>query len=119
MPIATQDSWKHLPAPAQREPLHFQGRYTADEYARLRQGVIPQEMEDKWFIYLHDGWLRLHRSWTGNWIYALRLEQDGDAWTVTDSWVNRDPEQYRLTDAEYDRASLQRMLQWLMKGPAV
>jgi len=119
MPIATPDSWQHQPAPAQREPLHFQGRFTADEYARLRQGFVPKEMEDKWFIYLHDGWLRLHRSWTGNWIFALRLEQDGDAWTVTDSWVNRDPQQYRLTDAEYDRDSLQRMLQWLIKGPAV
>ena len=117
MPIATPDSWKHLPAPDQREPLNFQARYSADEYASLQAGSIPREMEDKWFIYLHDGWLRLHRSWTGNWIYALRLEQDGNDWIVTDSWVNRDPEQYRITDGDYDRQLLERLLQGLITRP--
>lgn len=117
MPTAQPDSWTHLPAPAQREPLDFQARYTDDEYARLRQGNIPQDMDDKWFIYLHEGWLRLHRSWTGIWIYGLRLEQDGDAWTITESWVNRDPEQYRITDAERDREILEGLLARLLTQP--
>lgn len=76
MPIARADSWKRLPAPAKRADLPFDAVYDADQYARLRQGLIPQEMEDKWFIYLEDGQLCLHRSWTGTWIYALRLEPE-------------------------------------------
>ena len=79
MPIARADSWKRLPAPPARR-LPFDAVYDADQYARLRQGLIPQEMEDKWFIYLEDGQLCLHRSWTGTWIYALRLEPEGASW---------------------------------------
>jgi hypothetical protein len=73
------------------------------EAEQLMLGLVPQGMEDKWFIYHADGVLRFHRSWTGAFIYALRLDGSPAGVRVTDSWVNRDPEQYRETDTEYDR----------------
>jgi hypothetical protein len=44
-----------------------------------------------------------HRSWTGAAIYALRLDGSSLGVRVVESWVNRNPEQYKLTDAEFDR----------------
>ncbi|EGP45933.1 hypothetical protein [Achromobacter insuavis] len=117
MPDAHAASWKHLPAPKKRATLPFDATYTADQYARLRQGRIPQEMEDKWFIYLDDGVLRFHRSWTGIWIYALRLEAAGDQWRAHDAWVNREADQYGCTDLDTDRKLLARLVDGLLAAP--
>lgn len=48
--------------------------FTQDEMTRLRAGLVPEEMEDKWFVVFTDDELRLHRSWTGNHVYTVRFE---------------------------------------------
>ena len=117
MPDAQAASWKHLPAPKKRAALPFDATYTADQYARLRQGRIPAEMEDKWFIYLDDGVLRFHRSWTGIWIYALRLEAAGDQWRANDAGVNRECDQGGCSDLATDRKLLARLGDGLLAAP--
>ena len=69
----------------------------------MREGVIPREMEDKWFIYFKDGWLNFHRSWTGAHVFALRLEGSPGGVRVVDGWVSRDGAHYRSTGIEDDR----------------
>ncbi|MGB4844149.1 MAG: hypothetical protein WBP16_06775 [Ferruginibacter sp.] len=103
MTHATKNSWKHLPAPAKNEPLAFEGVFNDDEIEKLRNGLVPEAMEDKWFIYYADGWLFFHRSWTGALIYSLRLEGSPAGARVVESWVNREPEQYAGADIGYDR----------------
>jgi hypothetical protein len=100
---AIPSSWKTLPHPSITEPLKFEAVYTAAEAAQILEGLIPVQMEDKWFIYCSNGWLHFHRSWTGSLIYCLRLEHSPVGVRVTDSWVNRDQTQYSETDANYDR----------------
>ncbi|CAB3696118.1 hypothetical protein LMG3458_02395 [Achromobacter deleyi] len=117
MPDAQAASWKHLPAPKKRTALPFDAVYTAEQYARLRQGRIPQEMEDKWFIYLEDGVLRFHRSWTGIWIYAVTLQPQGEQWHASNAWVNRETDQYGCTDLETDRKLLLRLVDNLLAAP--
>jgi hypothetical protein len=58
---ATAASWNHLPAPSNREDLRFEACFTDDEAERLILGLVPAAMEDKWFVYFDDGWLRFHR----------------------------------------------------------
>lgn len=48
--------------------------FTHDEMTRLRAGLVPEEMEDKWFVVFTDDELRLHRSWTGHHVYTARFE---------------------------------------------
>lgn len=103
MKPASSDSWKRLPPPALRDDLEFQASFTAEEMAALKQGIVPEAMEDKWFIYFADGWLFFHRSWTGALIYAMRFEDSPGGAQVVESWVNRDPEQHKATDTAYDR----------------
>lgn len=105
--VAESTSWKHLPPPEEREPLGFEAFYNDYETDQLKLGLVPDQMEDKWFIYFEDGWLRFHRSWTGAYIYALKLEPSPEGWRVTDSWVNRNHQQYAGKNTAYDRKLVQ------------
>jgi len=37
-------------------------------------------MEDKWFIFLEDDWLYLHRSWTGTCVYKVQHHISGSGY---------------------------------------
>ena len=100
---ATSASWKHLPPPDEREPLGFEAAFSDAEAEQLMFGLVPEQMEDKWFIYFEEGWLLFHRSWTGALIYALRLDGSAVGVRVIDSWVNRNQKQYSGNDVVYDR----------------
>ena len=65
-------------------------------------------MEDKWFIYYHDSCLHFHRSWTGFTVYVVRFYEEDleDQATAVDFSANRDPEQYKETSDENDKAML-------------
>ena len=54
-------------------PASVSGRYNSEQCARLKMGFVPQEMEDKWFVYYDEPHLFFHRSWTGQPVYRLRL----------------------------------------------
>jgi hypothetical protein len=113
-------SWKTRPPPEQRESLGFAAGFDSTEAELLVLGLRPAGMEDKWFICFHQGWLLFHRSWTGVCIYGLQLERAADGVHVGDSWVNRDPTQYKGTDLEYDRKLARFLIDaLLLKRPAV
>ena len=107
---ATKLSWKTLDAPDKCESLEYQYLFPYKDVDRLQLGLIPLEMEDKWFVYYENGWLYLHRSWTGILIYWLRLDRCSNGVRVVESWVNRDPKQYKETDTVYDRLMLDFLL---------
>jgi hypothetical protein len=63
---ATRQSWPNLhPLPTEHAQLMVERAFTQHEYAQIARGLIPEEMEDKWFIYLEDMTLYVHRNWTG------------------------------------------------------
>ena len=71
---AVKSDWvtKPMEQPVKRIPLRGL-RLSAKEYAQLSLGLIPEEMEDKWFIYLEDNKLYCHRSWTGLCAYIVEF----------------------------------------------
>lgn len=95
---ATSDSWLHHPLPETKVQMHLSHTYTDEEYQRMQMGVIPHEMEDRWFIYFDDGWLFFHRSWTGSCIYQVRLEAGASGWSIAEAWANGDPNQFRAPE---------------------
>jgi hypothetical protein len=114
---ATRDSWGYVAMPEQKSRLPFQRVFTQAEYDRISLGLIPREMENKWFIYLENQILYFHRSWTGFCIYQLHLESSGDTWVVTDTWVNRDNEQFGTeTTDDYEMAVLSFLIDNLLLG---
>jgi hypothetical protein len=111
---ATRDSWKALPCPEKRKALEFNENYSLAEFDRIRQGLIPIEMEDKWFIFYEAPWLYAHRSWSGICIYAVRFDDASGGASVAESWVNRS--QYSETRPDYDRALLKFLIDALLLG---
>jgi 8-oxo-dGTP pyrophosphatase MutT (NUDIX family) len=107
---ATRFSWRITDMPAKQARLPFGMRFSPGEVARLRKGHIPQEMEDKWFIFFENDWLNFHRSWTGYCIYRLRLQQDGECYRVAEAWVNRSPKQYKNKKLATDEKHLLALL---------
>ena len=90
------------PFPEQRTRLSFDRVFTADEYELIRKGVIPQTMDDKWFIFLEDDVLYFHRSWTGFCVYQVSIKKDGAHFQVVEALASRDSSQYSSTDDDFD-----------------
>jgi hypothetical protein len=61
----------------------------------VSMGLIPEDMDDRWFVYFEDTRLHVHRSWTGYEIYEVRFEQEKGSHVARDVWVTRDPDRYR------------------------
>ena len=102
MKQAVRSDWKTRNLPRRKTTLRLDRRFSPEEMARIRQGVIPEAQEDKWFIYWKDDALFFHRSWTGICIYVARFTAEGTAWRMVRADVNRDPGQYTETDDEQD-----------------
>ena len=104
--IALKGDWQTSEMPAKHDVFILKRSFTPKQMKALRKGNIPQEMEDKWFWYMEDNTLFVHRSWTGFCIYRIDFSPDNHH-KVT---VNRDPEQYNCSSIDKDRESLNRLL---------
>ncbi len=99
---AKRDDWKTITLPTARTSISLDRTYTADEFERICEGNIPQEMEDKWFAFYEEPWLYLHRSWSGFCIYQVRFERTGIEVHVAEVLVSREAEQYKSKDGVAD-----------------
>lgn len=74
---ATRSSWQRKPFEETVE-IRYEDRFSPEEFEKLKKGLIPAAMEDKWFIYFDGDQLFLHRSWTGSGVYRVILKQEED-----------------------------------------
>jgi hypothetical protein len=100
--IAVSSSWKSIEMTATVSSFPLEKRYTAAEFSIIARGLIPEEMEDKWFIFMQDTTLCFHRSWTGFCIYKVVFERVNDEHLVREAFVNRDLDQYSFRDNSYE-----------------
>ena len=107
---ATRDDWNITPLPAERASITVDRTYSPVEFARIKEGNVPHEMEDKWFAFYEGPWLYLHRSWTGYGIYQVRFELSDDGARVAEALVSREAKQYESTDGNSDALLLEVLL---------
>lgn len=101
--------------PAQTHALLIAGTYSSQEMQQIALGFIPVDQQDRWFLYFADGWLHVHRSWTGTCIFQLQLTPAEDGGFQTETLiVNRDPAEYRMTDDEYNVALVSYLIDHLL-----
>jgi uncharacterized protein (TIGR01777 family) len=81
---ATADSWKVLPF-VDGALLEYQATFDAVELERLSAGLVPEAMEDKWFIYYEKPYLHLHSSWTGHPVFRVTLEESASGAIVAEA----------------------------------
>jgi hypothetical protein len=112
---ATRQSWPDIkPLPAQRAPLALQRTFTEQEYDQICLGFIPERMEDKWFIFVEDDTLYMHRSWTGFCIYQLALIKEGAQYIAGEVFANRDAGQYTGPGDVYDAKMVLYLIDFLL-----
>ena len=113
---ATRQSWTNAPMPEKRSRLVLRREFTEGEYESIRYGLVPEQMEDKWFIFLEGDTLYFHRSWTGHCIFQLTLKREGEKYAASDALVNRDASQYGGTDDVRDERLLTYLIDNLLLG---
>ena len=75
------------------------------------RGVVPQEMEEKWFIYRRGSTLLFRRSWTGLLVYEVETEWRGDRLHLGEVRATRDRRQEQVTG---DEARDRQVLRWII-----
>ncbi|GLI34198.1 NUDIX domain-containing protein [Desulforhabdus amnigena] len=100
--IASRKDWKIRAMPGMRTSIPIALEFSPEEKALIVCGHIPQEMEDKWFIFYERNRLYFHRSWTGYCIYILEFTEIGARFSGTRLLANRLDEQYSNKNDEYD-----------------
>lgn len=119
-PIAQPTDWKTEPMPDETDSLDFHKIFSSEEFERVKLGLIPREMEDKWFIYYDNHTLNIHRSWTGYHIYKIIIQPlENNTYAVTRAIVNRNNAQYNQQDIAYDVSLLNYLIDRLLLGKAV
>ncbi|MGD0222512.1 MAG: hypothetical protein ABSF71_09245 [Terriglobia bacterium] len=111
-------SWKTKPLSVLVARLPFQKTYSAAEFAVIARGNIPESMDDRWFAYMQEGVLYIHRSWTGIGIYQVSFQEEGGCYVVKEALAERGSAEYDSADAEYDAAIVSFLIDgWLGKSP--
>ena len=113
MEIATKDRWKIKPM-SQPHKLDVELYIDEQEFQKIKLGFVPASMDDKWFDYYLEGWLHIHRSWTGIQIFKCKIEQiDSNDYMIKDVYVERDKEIYKQDNDDTDKYNFQSYIKFL------
>ena len=115
---ATRDAWQSSPL-GPTAALAYHASFSQDEYAVLCRGLIPSEMEDKWFIFWEADSLFFHRSWTGYAVYRVDFRPSGNQFAVASAFVTTDDEHYRRGVDSYEVALLDFLIRGLLLRQSV
>ncbi len=89
MKKAKKTDWKNTPMPNEFILLpETDIKYNFDEYNKIGNGLIPECMEDKWFMYLENDTLYCHRSWTGIILYEVHFIKNSDSISIEKILLN-------------------------------
>ncbi|MEO1054736.1 MAG: hypothetical protein AAFX87_29155 [Bacteroidota bacterium] len=117
--MARKEDGKTNEMPEEVAVFELNKEITLEEYEQLRHGLIPNSMEDKWFIYLESDKLYFHRSWTGNCTYITTIQRLKNVYMLGDTLVNRNPDQYKSISDQEDKEILNYLVDRLLLGKKV
>ena len=112
---ATADSWTRQ-AFEEGVPIPYRAEFDESQYERIRQGLIPRAMEDKWFVYCEASVLYLHRSWTGLPVYKVVLRENADGAEVIEALWSKPLAEESGADPVYQAALLDFLMSNLLLG---
>ncbi|HEX6747550.1 MAG TPA: hypothetical protein VF092_09705 [Longimicrobium sp.] len=112
---ATADSWRREPF-TNGVALRYRASFDEAEFARLREGLVPVVMEDKWFVYYDEPYLFFHRSWTGLPVYRIELKVTPAGAKVVEALWSTQLADAPGADLEYEAKLLDFLLRNLLLG---
>jgi hypothetical protein len=109
MVIAERNNWNTKPMILPYRIKLFI-KFNHKEVDKIKIGYIPEDMDDKWFIFVENNWIYFHRSWTGNLIYKCQIHQiKNNNYEIQDFMVERDLERYGNLDDKLDKKLLKHL----------
>lgn len=111
-------NWKVKKLPKKRASINFTGSYTEEQYDLIKRGFVPQQMEDRWFIYWEKDKLYFHRGSTGYCVYVVSFKNEGDRHVVSEALANRDDKQYTNKDDQEDVTLLGKIIENRLLRPS-
>lgn len=114
MKTAEPSDWQNEALPAQRATVRLNRAFSPADMQQIRLGLIPEAMEDKWFVYWQDDTLFFHRSWTGICVYVVRFVAESFGHRMVEATVNRDPQQYKETSDQRDAEIISYLIDLLL-----
>src|SRR6478672_8534096 len=111
---ATKSDWRTTPLPSKRSTISLSRHFSLPEIQLMQSGFVPEDMDDRWFVYWQSDTLFFHRTWSGFCIYVVRFAGEGDSYRMIDADVNRDPKQYRGTNDDHDAKMIEFLINVLL-----
>ena len=74
---AESSDWQRRNLDDPVEVFRVDWTYEAQDMERMRWGLVPQSMEDKWFVYAEENRLTFVRSWSGEFSFRALLGPGG------------------------------------------
>ena len=91
MRIAKSSDWTIKPMPANTSSVKCSLQYTDAQMVHIKQGIIPEEMEDKWFIYFKKSKLYIYRSWSGICLYIVKFDNNSAIKIIINNYKDFNP----------------------------
>jgi len=106
---ATRNSWTNIKMKSFYE-INLNYVFTEQDYCNMNNGIIPKEMEDKWFIFSEDNIVYFHRSWTGICVYELVLNKFTNRHIIR---VNADINEYISESDDKEIEKLKNLIRYI------
>jgi hypothetical protein len=97
--------------PANFEQARLDIEISLPEFKVFENGIRALSMDEKWNIFVINNILYLARSWTNFCIYKIYTKQQDKKVILTNFQVNRNDDQYKSKDIEFDTILLKEVLQ--------
>lgn len=107
----TSEDWTAIEMPQEHVEFEMERLLTVEGINLLKKGHIPEEEADKWFWYVENNVLSIHRSWTGFCWFKIELNTNGKLKVI----ANRNPEQYTETNIEKEKKWINNFLDYWTK----
>lgn len=114
--MPTRESWGRVDTAGPFVEIAWQAAFSTAEFDRIRQGAIPDEMEDRWFSFFEEPNLFLLRSWTGYCIYRVTFTHRAGDVVVQQAVVSANINHYARSSDDYEVAFLEFLVHQLLLG---
>ncbi len=113
MEIATKDRWKAIPM-TKPKILGLEILLSEIQFKRLKLGLVPYQMEDKWFIYYENNHVFFHRSWTRFEIFRAKINSlDNGCYSINEFYVEQNEEIYNELHDQNNISNFKSQIEYL------
>tara|TARA_R100001369_G_C3296833_1_gene164980 strand:+ start:144 stop:833 length:690 start_codon:yes stop_codon:yes gene_type:complete len=97
--------------PDQFETNQLNLEISTSEFSTFEKGIFAIGMHEKWNVFVLDNIIYFARSWTNKCIYKVFTTRKGKLVTLSEFQVNRDENEYKSKNLDFDTVLLKQLLQ--------